>query len=112
MQTASIRASIENPWSKETDRENCCGIFTIEAGIVFIGILMIIATGFLTLLGVYNEHFLFFAPLVAVLGAYCIVFIVHKVVPEKDDVAGRQMLFFLMVLITLATLGYGVIFAN
>ena len=112
MSALSIRASIENPWSKETDRENCCGIFSLEAGIVFIGIVMIVATGFLTLLGVYNQHFLFFAPLIAVMGAYCIVFIVHKVVPEKDDLGGRQMLFYLMVLVTLATLGYGVIFAN
>ena len=112
MQTASIRASIENPWSKESDRENCCGIFSLEAGVVFIGIVMIVATGFLLLLGVYNQHFLFFAPLVAVMGAYCIVFVVHKVVPEKDDIAGRQMLFFLMVFITLGILGYGIIFAN
>ena len=115
MQTASIksiRASIENPWSRETDRENCCGIFSLEAGVVFIGILMIIATGFFILLGIYNQHFLFFAPLIAVMGAYCIVFVVHKVVPDRDDVPSRQMLLFLMAFITLACLGYGVIFAN
>ena len=63
-------------------------------------------------LEVSTSCFLFFAPLVIVMGAYCIVFVVHKVVPEKDDVAGRQMLFFGMVFITLGMLGYGVIFAN
>ena len=46
------------------------------------------------------------------MGAYCIVFIVHKVVPDRDDVPSRQMLLFLMAFITLAMLGYGVIFAN
>ena len=108
----SIRDSIENPWSKDSDHENCCGIFSLEAGVVFIGIIMVISTGFLTLLGVYYQHFIFFAPLICIMGLYCIYFIVHKIVPGYDNLDSRRALFFLMVMITLATLGYGVLFAN
>ena len=46
------------------------------------------------------------------MGLYCIYFIVHKIVPGYDNIDSRRALFFLMVMITLATLGYGVLFAN
>merc|ERR1712151_225905 len=112
MGTQSIRDSIEDPWSKDSDRETCCGIFSLDAGVVFIGLFMIVTTGFFTLLGIYYAHFIFFAPLIGVLGLYCIFFIGHKVIPGKDNIDSRRALFFLMVMITLATLGYGILFAN
>lgn len=66
----------------------------------------------LTMLGLYYEHFIFFAPLVALLGLYCIFFVVHKIVPGKDNHDSRKVMFFLMIMITMATLAYGILFAN
>merc|ERR1712228_1119358 len=108
---AMERNPFDRPWA-ENGRENCCGVFSIEFGVMLIGIFLLAVTAGFVMLGFYYEHFIFFAPLVGLLGLYSIFFVVHKTIPGKDNAESRRGLFFLVLMITLATVAYGILFAN
>ena len=94
------------------NEENCCGVFTVEAGIVLIGITLVVTGCALFYICVFYEHFIFFAPLLAVIGLYCAFFLVHKLIPGRDNEDNRRVMFMLMIVLSLAIFVYGVLFAN
>ena len=61
---------------------------------------------------VYYEHFLFFAPLLAICVIYSAFFLVSKLIPGRDNDDSRRVLFMLMLVLTLAFFAYGVLFVN
>ena len=92
--------------------ENCCGVLTVDAGVGLIGIMLCVAGCALFYLCVYYEHFIFFAPLLALVGLYCAFFLVSKLIPGRDNVDTRRTMFMLMIVLSLAVFVYGVLFAN
>ena len=101
-----------NRTSKDPFSDNCCGFFTIDAGVAIIGMMLVGLTGCVIAMTVYYNHWIFFLPLLGVLGLYSVFFLYHKVVPGKDTADSRLMLFMLMILITLGTMAYGILFVN
>ena len=57
-------------------------------------------------------HFIFFAPLIFVFILYDIFFLLHKIVPGRDNHDSRRVLFLLMVLLMMLEAVYGLLFAN
>ena len=94
------------------DEENCCGLLNLEAGVGLIGILLVGVCCGLFYLCVYYEHFIFFAPLLAITFLYCAFFLVSKLIPGRDNVDTRRTMFMLMIVLSLLVFVYGVLFAN